>query len=281
MKFFIICLQLLFVITSTASAEEKLVMTGPENPVCLIKTSMGDIRVKLFINDAPDTVENFIGLAEGNKEYVDARTGKKTKQPFYDGLIFHRVIKDFMIQGGCPLGNGAGSPGYRFKDEINAKSLGLDQLKAFDDQTRPHSYLGIRSQEDYNNLMKKILNPILASMGIASDEELKKREKEVVNKLMELNLEQVYAHMGYRFNDNLNSHHPERGSIAMANSGPDSNGSQFFINTVATPWLAGKHTVFGQVIDGMEVVDRISNVAVDGKASPVDEVKIISIRQVK
>ncbi|MBN2061991.1 MAG: peptidylprolyl isomerase [Deltaproteobacteria bacterium] len=281
MRTFFICLQLFIFTASIAFTGEKTGASDLKNPVCLIRTSMGDIHIELFADDAPNTVKNFIDLAEGSKEYVDVSKGGKIKKPFYDGLIFHRVIRDFMIQAGCPLGDGTGSPGYTFRDEINAKSLGLDKLKAFDDRTRPHNYLGIRSQEDYNNLMKKVLNPIVASMGIDSEEEFRNREKEIVDKLKVLTLEQIYIYMGYRFNDKLTSHYPERGSIAMANSGPDTNGSQFFINVVDTPWLTGKHTVFGHVFDGMEVVDRIVHVPVDDKAKPVNDVKIISIRQVK
>ncbi|MBT8374051.1 MAG: peptidylprolyl isomerase, partial [Deltaproteobacteria bacterium] len=78
-----------------------------ENPICIIQTNMGNIEVEMFQNDAPQTVANFIGLAEGKKEFTDKKTGKKVKKPFYDGLIFHRVIKDFMLQGGCPLGKGS------------------------------------------------------------------------------------------------------------------------------------------------------------------------------
>ena len=280
MRTLFICLQILLLTTSISFAEQKPDIINSGNPVCLIITSMGDINIELFADDAPETVDNFIGLAEGSKEHVDVKTGKKIKTPFYDGLIFHRVIRDFMIQTGCPLGTGTGSPGYMFGDEINAKSLGLDKIKAFDEKTRPHSYLGIRSQQGYNKLMKKVLNPVVASMRINSEEEFKNREKEIVEKLKELSLEQVYTYLGYKFNDKLVSHHPDRGSIAMANSGPDTNGSQFFINVVDTPWLAGKHTVFGKVIEGMEVVDLISNVEVDGNAKPVNDVKIISIRQI-
>ena len=104
---------------------------GPEiNPVGIIKTSQGDIRLELFAAQAPETVKNFIDLAEGRKTYTDSKTQKKVKTPFYDNLIFHRVIKNFMIQGGCPLGNGTGGPGYTFADEINAVDLGLDKIRA-------------------------------------------------------------------------------------------------------------------------------------------------------
>ena len=143
-----------------------------------LDTSMGKIVVKLFDKEAPVTVANFTGLAEGSKEWTDPNTGQKVKKKFYDGLTFHRVIPQFMIQGGCPLGTGTGGPGYQFQDEIVA---------------------------------------------------------------------------GLKFD--------KPGLLAMANAGPGTNGSQFFITTVPTPWLNGRHTIFGEVTQGMDVVTAISNVA--------------------
>jgi len=138
-------------------------------------TNHGDIKLELFDEDAPKTVENFRTL-----------TGKG----FYDGLIFHRVIRDFMIQGGCPQGTGTGGPGYTFEDEFN-------------------------------------------------------------------------------------DHKIVRGALAMANAGPNTNGSQFFIVTTdAAPWLDGKHTVFGQVVDGMDVVDTIESQPTDARDRPRDDAKI-------
>ncbi|MEM9649859.1 MAG: peptidylprolyl isomerase, partial [Bacteroidota bacterium] len=139
-----------------------------------IQTSQGDIIVKLEHEKTPVTVANFVSLAEGNNPFVaDSVKGKK----YYDGIIFHRIIKDFMIQGGDPTGTGRGNPGYKFKDE---------------------------------------------------------------------------------FNDSLT--HSKKGILSMANSGPKTNGSQFFITHKETPWLNGRHTVFGEVIIGMDVVDTIANV---------------------
>jgi peptidyl-prolyl cis-trans isomerase B (cyclophilin B) len=138
-------------------------------------TNHGEIKLRLFDDDAPKTVENFTTLA---------------RDGFYDGLIFHRVIPDFMIQGGCPQGTGTGGPGYTFEDEIN--------------------------------------------------------EHKVV-----------------------------RGALAMANAGPNTNGSQFFIVTIdAAPWLDGKHTVFGEITDGMDVVDTIESQPTDARDRPKDEARI-------
>jgi cyclophilin family peptidyl-prolyl cis-trans isomerase len=143
-----------------------------------MRTTEGVIIFELFDDDAPETVANFKKLA---------------KQGFYDGLIFHRIIKDFMIQGGCPYGTGTGDAGYKFDDEIN-------------------------------------------------------------------------------------DHKIVRGALAMANAGPNTNGSQFFIVTTdAAPWLDGKHTVFGEVVDGMDVVDRIENTPTQGADRPIEPIHIANI----
>lgn len=168
--------------------------------VATIKTNMGDIQVNLFGNHAPKTVENFVGLATGKKEWVHPATGETMTTPLYDGVIFHRIIKDFMIQGGDPLGQGIGGPGYQFDDEIHPEL-------AF---TRP--YL-----------------------------------------------------------------------LAMANAGIQggrgTNGSQFFITTVDTAWLTGKHTIFGEVADedSRRVVDDIEAVRTGAADRPVHDVVIESI----
>jgi len=249
------------------------------DPECVIKTSMGEIVVQLYAKEAPRTVANFIGLAEGLVEFKDPNSGEPVKRPYYDGLIFHRVIKDFMIQGGCPQGTGRGNPGYRFQDEINADALGLHTMKAVDPQMRPHPWLGVRTQEDFNNT---VLRPLFRAMGITSDEELQKRQEEVNQRVTSMSLKDVYTNLGYKYDDKLQSHPPKRGSLAMANSGPNTNGSQFFINLQDTPWLTGKHTVFGEVIRGMNVLDSIGNVRVAPPMNrPVEPVRIISIRTIK
>jgi len=274
MKKSVIGAGLIFFILATTgwSGDKKEV----KNPVCVIQTNMGHIEVELFEKDAPKTVANFMGLAEGTKEFKDKKTGKKIKKPFYDGLIFHRVIKNFMLQGGCPQGNGRGGPGYSFADEIDAVSLGLDKLKAIESKNNPHPFLMIRSQTDYQRI---ILGPLFRKMGITSQEEFDKRKDEVEVRLKSLTLKEAYENMGYSYSAKGSPHPPVRGSLAMANSGPDTNGSQFFINLVDTNWLKGKHTVFGRVIKGMDVVDKIGDVKVGTGSKPVEDVKIISIRR--
>ena len=137
-------------------------------------TSEGNFTARLFDTETPNTVANFTGLADGSKEWTDPRSGQRVKQPYFNGTVFHRVIADFMIQGGDPLGQGTGGPGYNFADEFHA--------------TLRHSKPGI---------------------------------------------------------------------LSMANRGPNTNGGQFFITLVPTPWLDDKHSVFGEIVEGMDVVKKI------------------------
>lgn len=160
----------------------------------VIETSLGIIKIKLLPKSAPLTVANFVELVNGTKEFTDSRTRKLIKKKFYDGLIFHRVIPQFMIQGGCPLGSGTGGPGYNFKDEIDP---------------------------------------------------------------------------------NLKFDGP--GILAMANTGPNTNGSQFFITETSAPWLDGNHTIFGHVIEGLDIVKSIARVEVDFSDKPINPVLIKSI----
>ena len=158
----------------------------------VFKTSEGTIKCKLFEAEAPETVKNFIGLAEGTKEW-NSRSKKGDK--LYDGTIFHRVIPQFMIQAGDPEGNGMGGPGYQFADETKGS---------------PHDF-------------------------------------------------------------------KKTGKLAMANSGPNTNGSQFFITVTDTSWLTGKHTIFGEVTDGYDIVEKISNVPRDGMDRPKTPVVLESV----
>ncbi len=262
---------------ASAAAQDK--DAQKQGPLCLIKTSKGDIVVRLFADEAPKTVENFLGLAEGTKEFTDPNNPKqKIKKPFYDGLIFHRVIKDFMIQGGCPLGTGTGGPGFQFEDEINADALGLDKLKVLNEKSQPHPWLLVRSQADFDRI---VMEPLMRAMGYKDRSEATKHADEFNKRIDALTVKDAYTNLGYRYNTTRKSHAPKRGVIAMANSGPNTNGSQFFIDLVDTPHLTGKHTVFGEVVKGMEVVDAIGAVPVGPGDKPLQPVRIVSIRSIK
>ncbi|MGA4670318.1 peptidylprolyl isomerase [Propionibacteriaceae bacterium Y1923] len=165
----------------------------------ILHTNHGDIAIDLFPEHAPQTVDNFVGLAGGTKEYTDVESGEQTTGKFYDGLIFHRVIDGFMIQGGCPQGIGIGGPGYQFADEFHPE--------------------------------KKFDKPYL---------------------------------------------------LAMANAGPGTNGSQFFITVGPTPHLDNRHTIFGEVTDAasQQVVDTIAAVKTDRRDRPVEPVVIESVELV-
>ena len=160
-------------------------MARPAGTYAIFETSLGNIVCRLFEKEAPKTVENFIGLAEGTKEFRDAISGKKEKRPYYDGLTFHRVIPQFMIQGGCPQGDGRGGPGYNFADEF---------------------------------------------------------------------------HPSLR--------HSKPGKLSMANAGPNTNGSQFFITVAPTPHLDNRHSIFGEVIEGQDIAVKISETSRDSMDRP-------------
>ncbi|MEV8634774.1 peptidylprolyl isomerase [Streptosporangium sp. NPDC051023] len=163
-----------------------------------LNTNRGTVKVRLFPNHAPKTVRNFVELAEGTREWVHPETGQKTNAKLYDGTVFHRVIDSFMIQGGDPLGQGTGGPGYKFDDEIH-----------------PDLFFG---------------RPYLLAMANA-------------------------------------------GTIG----GRGTNGSQFFITVVPTPHLNGKHTIFGEVIEGQDVVDAIVKTETDARDRPTDPVVLESV----
>jgi cyclophilin family peptidyl-prolyl cis-trans isomerase len=256
-------------------AKEEKKVEKPKNPVVLLKTTKGDIYLELFADSAPKTVDNFLGLANGTKEYYNLGTGDKVKAtPFYDGLAFHRIIDQFMVQGGCPKGDGTAGPGYKFSDEIGAESLGLDKMPAIQPGGNAHRWLMIRSGADFQ---KKIVYPLAVKMGHRSQKAVDANREAISARLKKLTLKEALENQGYVYNSKLKSHRPVRGVIAMANSGPNTNGSQFFINIVDTPWLTGKHTVFGRVIKGMAIVDQMGKESKQGKPKP----KIISIRQSK
>jgi peptidyl-prolyl cis-trans isomerase A (cyclophilin A) len=172
-------------------------MPGEAGTYAMFVTSEGSIRCRLFEKDAPKTVKNFIDLAEGKRDWNDQVSGKKGQNtPLYDGTIFHRVIPNFMIQGGDPSGTGMGGPGYRFEDETKGS---------------PHKF-------------------------------------------------------------------DRPGKLAMANAGPNTNGSQFFITVTPTSWLTGKHTIFGEVVEGQEVVDKITRVQRNAQDRPAKDIVLTAVK---
>ena len=259
-------------------AEPASLRENPDNPLVEIQTSMGNIILELFPQEAPLTVANFIELAEGEKPFTDPESGEMVTRPYYDGQVFHRVIDQFMIQGGSPTGLGNGTPGFTFQDEINALALGLDRMQAIDEEGVPHPFLRIASQEQFQAV---ILGPLLAEMGISSQQELEASLDQVEERILGLSVQDVYENQGYQYTETVMSRMPVRGVIAMANAGPNTNGSQFFINLVDTEWLAGKHTVFGRVRQGMDVVDAIGATATDDSDRPLEEVRIIQVREIE
>jgi peptidyl-prolyl cis-trans isomerase A (cyclophilin A) len=158
-------------------------------------TSEGTIVCRLFEQEAPVTVKNFVDLAEGTREWTDPRTRQKSTSRLYDGTVFHRVIPDFMIQGGDPEGTGMGGPGYKFQDETKGS---------------PHKF-------------------------------------------------------------------DKHGKLAMANAGPNTNGSQFFITVAPTPWLTGNHTIFGEVIEGHDVANKITALPRNRQDRPLKDVVLNSV----
>ncbi|MBA3698847.1 MAG: peptidylprolyl isomerase [Planctomycetes bacterium] len=273
----------LMILSSTAvlMAEEAVKpAAAPVHTRVVITTSLGTIVAELFDDEAPVTVATFLALAEGEKVFTDPTTNMEAKRPFYDGLIFHRVIKGFMIQGGCPLGQGNSGPGFKFKDEINAKSLGLDKEMAMlgDDLHPQCQYM----QRDF---MRVVLRPKMEAMGITDTSTMEQKQKafdSVLKEARSLSLQDFYEKLGYVYDATLPpSHKPLRGVLAMANSGPGTNGSQFFINLGDTPHLAGKHTVFGKIVVGMETVDTIGAVVTAEGDRPTVPVVIQSIRREK
>jgi len=228
----------------------------------IMDTNKGNLILELFHENAPLTVQNFIDLAQGEKEYFTPEG--KSKKPFYNGLTFHRVIEGFMIQGGCPRGDGTGGPGYTFEDEINAVSLGLDKVK-------------VKDAPSYGRYLQKA---VIVGMGIKSQQELESRITEAEENLKaasEMSVLEVLSRNGYKYNEVITSKKAVKGALAMANSGPNTNGSQFFINQVDTPHLDGLHTVFGQLVSGGEPI--LAKIVAEGNSkTTINKVIIVDKR---
>jgi peptidyl-prolyl cis-trans isomerase A (cyclophilin A) len=239
-----------------------------------MKTSKGTIKLELDRTLAPNTVDNFVGLATGKKEFTDPETGEPTKKKFYNGLTFHRVMKDFMIQGGDPKGDGTGGPGYSFEDECYEQGDRIEGV--IEDENIAHQIysrmiIPYMHTQERENVSEELLAIVTQVYQEQSGEAMLGKEVSYFEELT--GSEPIYTQGELKAT-------VDYGTICMANAGPNTNGSQFFIVTKqdGCEWLNGRHTVFGKVVDGMDVVHAIENVEVDPSNKPVEEVKIISVK---
>ena len=245
-------------IADTSSA--LLAMEDPQNPLIRISTSQGEIYLELFPFEAPRNVENFIALAEAEKEFTNPDTGELIQARYYNGMRFHRVVPGFVIQAGSPVYNPLGVQVTLLNDEINADALGLDQISALNSDGSFADVLNIESRSDFH---EDILTPLYAQRNITDVEAAVNSQYQVLKALQNLSIKAVYENQGYRYDDSRTSRPIERGTVALANSGPDSNGPEFFISLTAAASLSGKYTVIGEVVEGQEVMDRIGNTAIE------------------
>ena len=258
--------------TSTAL----LAMEDPQNHLVRMSTSQGEMYLELFPLEAPNNVENFIALANGEKEFKNQSTGEPIQARYYNGMRFHRVVPGFIIQAGSPANNPLGLQVNLLNDEINADALGLDQISALNSDGSFADVLNIESKQDFH---EEILTPLYAQQNITDVEAVLNRQYQVLEILQGLSVKSVYENQGYRYDDSLPSRPIERGTLAIANSGPDSNGPEFFISLTAAEWLSGKYTVIGKVIEGQEVMDSIGNTAIDPSQFSSLSTLIYSVRK--
>lgn len=256
-------------------------MEDPSHPLILMRTSRGDIYIELFSESAPRNVANFIALSEGKVDMFDVSSAQTVTPNYYDSKIFHRILRNYLVQSGASSSVEAPRPEYFINDEINARDLGLNDIKVFDPSGAPHAWLNLQDNED---LQAEVLLPLYKKLDIRSPEQVEARQNEVHKLLSEMSLQQAYENQGYQFNTRLPARMPVRGSLAMANSGPNTNQAEFFITLVDSPWLAGKTTIIGEVVEGMEIVDRIDQAAVlRGESltpTPTTATMIFDVRQI-
>jgi len=226
--------------------------TKGTKPMALMKTELGEIQIELWPDIAPKTVDNFIGLAMGTKEWKNPKTGKMEKSHFYDGLTFHRVIDDFMIQGGDPLGTGSGGPGYNFEDECY--TTGAPIIGEIRDEATAVQVF----QEVIIPYFRSTATPDSMLKSIADACQKEQSGKPIMAHPIEFYLEKTGRTETITIKGALKAK-VEYGTMCMANAGPNTNGSQFFIVTkkAGCDWLDGKHTVFGKVVKGMDVAHAI------------------------
>ncbi len=255
----------------------KQAMENSLNPLLQLTTTQGTIFIELFPTEAPNNVENFIALADGEVEIFDPVSETAFRPRYFDGIQFHHVVPGFLIQAGPPLHNPLGAPQKVLKDEINADTLGLGSQTALSTNGVFNELLNIGNRINFEEL---ILKPLYKKMNIASELELQKKQYEVLEILENLSVKEVYENQGFRFTTDHPTRAISRGIVALANQGPDSNEAAFFITLGDSPWLTGKHTVIGKVIEGMEVVDAIGEQPIDPLRSPQLSTVIYSIRRV-
>ncbi|NQV69976.1 MAG: peptidylprolyl isomerase [Pseudohongiella sp.] len=259
------------------AASAQLAMEDPQNPLLLLNTSQGEIYLELFPAEAPKNTANFIALAEGEIEIVDAESGVRYTPRYFNGMRFHRVDPGFVIQAGSPAYHSQGAPAELLADEINADYLGLDRLPAINPDGSFNEMLNIGAKSDFDT---EILKPLYTKMGIDNPSTLLARQEEVLVQLQQLSVKAVYENQGYRYNSKFSSRKVSRGVLAMANSGPNTNGPEFFISLEEAPWLSGKHTVIGKVVEGLNVADTIGSVAIEPSGFSRLSTLIYSIRRV-
>ena len=235
-------------------------MENDSNPLMLLSTSLGDIYIELLIVEAPNNVENFLALAHGEVEFIEEDSGNTFYPRYFDGMQFHRVIPNMLVQAGSPEYHPLGMPSRILADEINADILGLDELPVLNEFGEFNSLLNI---SDVSSFRDELLEPVLNHLGINSDSELTDRQYEIYDLMANLTIKEAYEIGGYIFNDNLTTRPITRSIVALANSGPNTNGPEFFIATRNLPWLNGKHTVIGKVVEGMDTVDAIGRTEID------------------
>jgi cyclophilin family peptidyl-prolyl cis-trans isomerase len=272
-------LSLLLLQPRTALSDEisaELAMEAPFNPLLLINSSAGDIYIELFLNEAPNNVANFMAFAEGEIELVDPATNTRFKPRYFDGMRFHRVVPDFVIQAGSPANHPLGSAEETLRDEINADYLGLNLLPAMSEDGTFNALLNINDRADFE---EQILNPLYRRLNINTQVDLLIRQSEVLEQLQQMSVKNVYENQGYRYRSSNPSHAVTRGVVALANTGPDGNGPEFFISLIDAEWLTGKHTVIGKVVEGMDVVDSIGEFAVHPLRFSRSSTVIYSVRR--
>jgi cyclophilin family peptidyl-prolyl cis-trans isomerase len=265
-------------LSSAAMADEaaaRAAMEDSTHPLLHIATTQGDIFVEMLPAEAPRNVARFVDLAEGRVTFTDPASGASYNPRYFDGMRFHRVIPGLLIQTGSPAKHPLGAPAEMLPDEINGAMLGLDTRFVFSDDNRLSPLLNVGTRQD---LEQTLLQPLYRRMGIDENDELRSRQFEVAAALRQMTLQQAYENLGYRYDPTLISRPIERGIMALANQGPNSNGPEFFIATSTAPWLDGRHTVIGRVVDGMDVVDRINRFAMDPLTDDRQSTLIFSIR---